>query len=569
MHPRPLHLAFLAVTAVLMVSCGSSDEPGPDETTECGGHGHLHGDHCHCDEGYVADGLTCVVAEEPVIECGGHGHLHGDHCHCDEGYTEQNGTCVVAPEPGPDCGEHGHAHGDHCHCDEGYVEQDGTCVAAPVTGPDCGEHGHAHGDHCHCDEGYEEKEGTCVPQTEPVLDCGEHGHSHGDHCHCDAGYVEENGTCVPETEPEPGCGEHGHSHGDHCHCDAGYVEENGTCVPEQPNPALPTYTIVPIMYPSGSGSFALELNDAGQVVGNVRSTVITGTPPPLIAYRWSEESITELGILPGSNNFSRAYGLNASGVVVGESDNNTPRAFRWENGVMTDLGTLGGASAVATGINDSGVIVGGSSNGTTSRAFRWVDGTMTELGSLDGQGNTLARAWDINNAGDVVGYSKNAQGVTRATLWTAQGQLVNVGALDVSLASQAYAVNESRQVVGSAVIGATSGGSPIYNAFTWSDGTVRSLGTLASQPTAIHSEAKAINASGWIVGYVGQYHGNASLGTAAAVLWVDERIHDLNTLIPADSGWTLLSAEGINTRGDIVGFGRFNGTSTAFKLVRQ
>ncbi|CAM3309778.1 DUF3466 family protein [Corallococcus sp. ZKHCc1 1396] len=470
MHPRPLRLALLLATAILLTNCGSEEPDAPDEpVVECSGHGHLHGDHCHCDDGYAAEGLTCIPSEEPVVECGGHGHLHGDHCHCDEGYVEENGTCVISQAPVLDCGAHGHAHGDHCHCDAGYVEQGGTCVAEP-------------------------------PPVDPVL---------------------------------------------------------------------PRYTVVPIMYPGGTGSFALELNDSGQVIGNVRSAVIAGTPPPLIAYRWSGDSITELGILPGSNAFSRAYGINASGVVVGESDNDKPRAFRWENGAMTELGTLGGASSVATAINDSGVIVGSASNGTTSRAFRWSAGAMTDLGSIDGQANTLARAWSINGVGDVVGVSKNSQGITRATLWTRQGGIVNLGALDVSQASQAYAVNDAQQVVGSAVVGKTGGGSPIYNAFIWSDGTIRGLGTLGSLPAAIHSEAKALNASGWAVGYVGQYYGNASLGTAAAVLWVDEAIHDLNTLIPPGSGWTLLSAEGINTRGDIVGFGRLDGVTAAFKLVRQ
>ncbi|WP_083682660.1 DUF3466 family protein [Archangium sp. Cb G35] len=466
MHLRTLPLALLAATAILLGGCGSSDGTEPPE---CGGNGHLHGDHCHCDDGYTEQGGTCVPSEEPVVECGGHGHLDGDHCHCDAGYTEQDGTCVPAEEPTPDCGEHGHAHGDHCHCDDGYVEQDGTCVARPPPG----------------------------------------------------------------------------------------------------SPELPTYTLVPIGYPAGTGGYAQALNDEGAVVGNVRSAVAGGTPPPLIAYHWSGGTLTELGTLPGSNAFSRAYGINAHGVVVGESDNNVPRAFRWEAGVLTELGTLGGTSSVATDINDSGVIVGGASTGTSSRAFRWENGTMTDLGSLDGLDTTLARAWAINAHGEVAGYSKNAQGVTRATLWTREGIRVNLGALDVTRASQAYDVNDAGTVVGSAVVGATSGGSPIYNAFIWSDGTIRSLGTLPGLPVAVHSEAKGINSEGWVVGYVGQFYGNTTLGTAAAVVWLGERIHDLNSVLPPNSGWTLLSAEDINTRGDITGVGRFNGTLTAYKLVRQ
>ncbi len=42
---------------------------------------------------------------------------------------------------------------------------------------------------------------------------------------------------------------------------------------------------------------------------------------------------------------------------------------------------------------------------------------------------------------------------------------------------------------------------------------------------------------------------------------------DLNTLIPRDSGWVLLSANDINNRGQIVGYGRRNGQKRAFLLT--
>lgn len=38
---------------VTLEAMGHSHGGGGDE--ECGGHGHLHGDHCHCDDGYVQD----------------------------------------------------------------------------------------------------------------------------------------------------------------------------------------------------------------------------------------------------------------------------------------------------------------------------------------------------------------------------------------------------------------------------------------------------------------------------------------------------------------------------------
>ncbi|MGQ9791928.1 MAG: hypothetical protein ACUVR7_14940, partial [Armatimonadota bacterium] len=56
------------------------------------------------------------------------------------------------------------------------------------------------------------------------------------------------------------------------------------------------------------------------------------------------QTLTWLGTLGGS--FSRAYGVSADGsVVVGESYDASYRvhAFRWENGVMQNLGTLPGS----------------------------------------------------------------------------------------------------------------------------------------------------------------------------------------------------------------------------------
>src|ERR1044072_5403967 len=75
-------------------------------------------------------------------------------------------------------------------------------------------------------------------------------------------------------------------------------------------------------------------------------------------------TVTDLGTLgSGAGLQSVGYGLDECGRVVGESQavaNVTApfRPFLWDNGVMTDLGTLGGSAGAANALNQSGTIIG-------------------------------------------------------------------------------------------------------------------------------------------------------------------------------------------------------------------
>ena len=96
------------------------------------------------------------------------------------------------------------------------------------------------------------------------------------------------------------------------------------------------------------------------------------------------------------------------------------------------------------------------------------------------------------------------------------------------------------------------------HAVMWQNGNIRDLGAL---PGDSGNAASAINNKDEVVGI------SFSDISSRAFVWQNGVMSDLNTLIPAASGWVLLGAAGINDMGQIVGSGLLNGDLHGFLLT--
>jgi len=131
--------------------------------------------------------------------------------------------------------------------------------------------------------------------------------------------------------------------------------------------------------------------------------------------------VTDLGTLGGAT--STARGINAKGQVVGCADTASGHrhAFLYDNGKMTDLGTLGGAQSWAKDINATGQVVGSANIASENRhAYVYSKGTMTDLNFLTdpASGWTLEEATAINDNGWIVAWGGSRDGKSRAFLLT-------------------------------------------------------------------------------------------------------------------------------------------------------
>ena len=197
--------------------------------------------------------------------------------------------------------------------------------------------------------------------------------------------------------------------------------------------------------------------------------------------------------------------LGGHGTVVGSTlslATDKYRGFVWRPGrAPVDIGDLGGGWASPVQITDDGTVVGYSDSTEGARMFRWRDGRMTDLGTLGGA-NTYppyppAQLDLVNDRGHVTGSSEIAAGVEHAFLWR-NGRMRDLGTLG-GAESHGFGINEDGDVVG---VSNTAAGE--QHAFLWRDGRMYDLDGGAGD-----SFAAVVNDRGQILGYRG----------GIAVLW--------------------------------------------------
>ncbi len=311
----------------------------------------------------------------------------------------------------------------------------------------------------------------------------------------------------------------------------------------QPADATVQYTVTDL---GAVGQYIVRINEAGQVAGSMEMP--DGTTQ---AFTWTAGHLSTLGTLVGDSN---AWGLNDRGQAVGwaaaAAAGTDPRAVLWQDGIIQDLneGTMPRIT-VAMAINNSGQILARS----TTSTYLLDDGTWHNLGFQEG----LA----LNEAGQAAGAKDTGQAdtngaIAHAVFWNGQS-LQDLGTLG-GKRSQAWDINNAGLLVGAAN-GPESPYGYADTACYWD-----ALGIHQIPIVGTTSEAFAVNDIGQIVGMYGPptdtSHGHAFIYSGGIA-------QDLNDLIDPASGWLLGQAWDINNAGQIVGAGLLDGQRRSFILT--
>jgi len=338
--------------------------------------------------------------------------------------------------------------------------------------------------------------------------------------------------------------------------------------------------------PGKDSSYATGINDSGVVSGN---SADAPWQPLFRGFIYQNGVFTNLGLLQPDGNEAQTYAINNSGVIVGyakRGDINTPEraSIKVPGFPLRELLGLSFGRGEAIGISNDGRAVGWNTNAdlvlrpeyrqgesyyANMRATLWMPtGADSHTAAIDlnisgGLGaNDSAIATGVNSAGQIVG-SYMTSGGFRGFLRQPSGTVITLQPIEGAIETGARAISESGGYVTGTIIFPVpfvrfpSEGGEVFS-YTESGGMTR----LGKCPGSYLTMPQAVNNSGKVVGICRYEYGDR-----AAVLH-NNTMTELYNLVDETRGpWVFLQARGINSQGEIVGWGLYNGSVRPFLLT--
>lgn len=282
-------------------------------------------------------------------------------------------------------------------------------------------------------------------------------------------------------------------------------------------------------------------------------------------------AVIDLGTLGGT--FSLAYAINDRGQIDGFSTlpgDQVEHSFLVKNGMMSDLGTLGGPNSQSfANLNNAPQVAGSAETSILDPngedfcgfgthliclGFVWQNGVMTPLPTLGGN-NSQAAA--INDQGQVGGYAETSKADPncpapqvlqfRPVIWTG-GQIETVPLSPGDAEGAAFWINNKGALVGAS--GACAAYDPRYgipfspqHALLWRKGQrpidLGNLGGVSENAAFVINDQDQIVGASDVAGDMYQH----------AFLWQKGVMTDLGTL----TGDVVSAAVGINNKGQVTG----------------
>jgi uncharacterized membrane protein len=323
-------------------------------------------------------------------------------------------------------------------------------------------------------------------------------------------------------------------------------------------------------------------------------TISAMTAPAVAQVKYT---ITTLGAPDASQTFTPS-GINDRGQVWGTIFYFGPTSVQhgglWQNGVLRDLGpstfifgitdlgerliadavndvgyfvalgsrkiaigtSPGGTLTQPAAVNDLGVVVGSTSFSDGSRqSFWWFGGAFHRLNIP----YPFVWALAVNDLGEIAGMTSksvpptpvNPGSLNQVFVWQNGHYII----LPTGSADYAHptGINLAGNVVG--FYGESNG--DLFEGFLYAKGKLNTIGTLGLG----RSYALGVNNLDQVVGEANSDPTNIPYNEVA-IIYEKGHVTDLNTLIPANTGWHLTQASGINNLGQIVG----NGSQGGFLL---